>query len=159
MGKIKSWLKSVFKKQIPVPSVKPVIKPPSEGLKTVRLIRDIETEDGTFGTLHLDGKLLCQTLEDRWVNNTPRVSCIPKGRYLCVSYSSAKFPDVWEITNVPGRTKILTHAGNTHLDTSGCVIVGTAVGKIGDTYGVVGSQAAMVKLRATLPPKFWIEIT
>ena len=174
MGKIKSWLSRVFGKSrkgaagsVTVDSNRAVstvhVRAAGEGggpgPKIVRLVRDIETEDGTFGTMHFEGKLLCHTLEDRWVNNTPRISCIPKGQYLCVPQSGPKFKNVWEITNVPGRSAILIHEGNLSDNTIGCVLCGTAVGKFGDRYGVVGSRDALNKLRATLPERFWLEIT
>lgn len=139
-----NWLKRLFVK--------------SDGLKTAYLRRWIETEDGTFGELIFENRVLCQTLEDRWANNQPRVSCIPPGRYLCVPHSGPKFKDVWEITNVPGRTAILIHCGNLSSDTIGCVLCGMAIGKFDDHYGLVGSRAAMGDLRKTLPQKFWLEI-
>ena len=130
-----------------------------DGLLVVKLHRDIETDDGTFGTLNLNGKVLCHTLEDRWRDNEPRVSCIPKGRYLCVPHNGAKWKNVWEITRVPNRSAILIHSGNTEFNTVGCVLVGTAVGKIDTKYGLVGSRDALDKLRKQLPYKFWIEIS
>ena len=63
-------------------------------------------------------------LELPWKDNQRNISCIPKGRYKVVHYSSAKYPDVFEITNVPDRTAILIHSGNYNTHTEGCLLIG-----------------------------------
>ena len=63
------------------------------------------------------------TIERPWKNNAPYISCIPEGEYLCVRYSSKKYPNTFEITNVPGRSKILFHKGNYARNVKGCVAV------------------------------------
>jgi hypothetical protein len=69
------------------------------------------------------------TLEDAWRNNQPNVSCILPGRYEVKPHgweTSApfKYKRVWQVHNVRGRSAILIHAGNTHQDTQGCILVG-----------------------------------
>jgi hypothetical protein len=44
------------------------------------------------------------------------------------------------ITNVPARSSIIFHWGNTFLDTSGCVLVGNRVGVLLGKRGVLGSK-------------------
>ncbi|NBW10891.1 MAG: hypothetical protein EBR82_22965, partial [Caulobacteraceae bacterium] len=94
----------------------------------VRLVRIKATDTGTLGTLTLNGKELCKTLELPWKDNADMISCIPVGTYECKPWDSAKFPNVWEITNVPNREAILIHSGNTMKDTHGCVLVGQGYG-------------------------------
>jgi len=91
-------------------------------------INRVSTHDviGTFGTLKWDEDsapfALC--CEDPWLDNKAWVSCIPAGRYLARRVDSPRFGDTFEITKVEGRTNILFHKGNTHLNTNGCVLVG-----------------------------------
>ena len=66
--------------------------------------------------------------------NKPLISCIPQGLYNVVPHNSKKFPNTWQIMNVPGRTGILFHAGNYACtvegrelhksDTQGCIMPG-----------------------------------
>ncbi|MCZ0924736.1 DUF5675 family protein [Vibrio diabolicus] len=39
---------------------------------------------------------------------------IKAGTYKLLSYSSSRYPNVYELQNVPGRSFILIHAGNYH---------------------------------------------
>lgn len=51
--------------------------------------------------------------------------CIPRGTYPIEWEWSEKFQDkLWELKNVPGRSEIKVHAGNTVGDTEGCILVG-----------------------------------
>lgn len=115
---------------------------------------------GTFGLLILDDKTLCHTCEDPWNNNKVGDSCIPAGKYQCKPHNGAKYKDVWEITNVPGRTAILIHAGNFITDTRGCVLVGD--GFLRDEHmkiiGVSNSKATLNKLREILPDYFTLTV-
>lgn len=54
-------------------------------------------------------------------------TAIPSGIYEVVPYSSNKYPDNFEIHGVPGRSKILIHAGNDGNDTSGCLLPGSSM--------------------------------
>lgn len=129
----------------------------------VTLTREKSGPDGTFGTLFIQGKPICRTLEDPWNNNQHRNSCISKGNYTCIPHgwdidSSAKKRHVWEVTGVPGRTAVLIHAGNTINDTLGCILVGVSEGDIGGQHGIVDSQAALNLLRTKLPTTFTLSI-
>jgi hypothetical protein len=98
-----------------------------------------EDHRATLGELlDADGKHLCHTLENRWLGNKPRVSCIPPGVYPLRLRKEGgwnkrlgeRFPDIHkgaiEIADVPGRSFILIHPGNSHADTLGCVLPGVA---------------------------------
>ena len=92
------------------------------------LIRDTFTEESTIGELFLNGERMCDTLENPYINNERRISCIPAGQYkvrLRTARESASRDYlhllVQEVTN---RDWILFHRGNSAKDTSGCVLVG-----------------------------------
>lgn len=92
-------------------------------MKTLTLIRVSQSEQGTFGVLR-DGAIpFAVTLEEPWRDNQPNISCIPTGRYVCQRVDSPKFGNTFEVTNVPGRSHVLLHKGNTLDDTQGCILV------------------------------------
>ena len=84
-------------------------------------------DSGVLGRLWHGHKFLMYTLEDPWIENRRRISCIPEGRYLCkykTSSPSGRLIDVYLLVNVPGRSGIFIHSGNTIEDTHGCPLVG-----------------------------------
>lgn len=110
----------------------------------------------TLGRLILDGTVL-YTIERPWLDNQPFKSCIPEGVYKVESYSSPKYPDVWEIKDVPERTHILIHAANYAKDVQGCIGPGMELATNG--WWVKSSQNAMKILRMKLPEEFEINVT
>jgi len=108
---------------------------PKTPIKTFTLLRDYKKE-ATIGTIiDKDGKHICKTLERPNLNNqrdNPSTkenesSCIPEGVYVCKKYSSPKYPDTWEITGVPNRSKILFHTANYINQLLGCVATATTI--------------------------------
>ena len=92
-----------------------------------------DTPFGVFGYLVLrdDGGepiAAFATCEDDWRENALAVSCIPAGSYLCRRRQSPKFGNTFRVEDVPGRSQILFHAGNTEEDTKGCILLGEAFG-------------------------------
>ena len=73
--------------------------------------------DGTFGVLLAEDVPFALTLERPWRDNRRGESCIPTGRYLCTRVNSPKFGMTWHVRNVPDRSEILFHAGNTFVQT------------------------------------------
>jgi Family of unknown function (DUF5675) len=108
----------------------------------------------TFGMLLSQGLPLCLTLERPWQENQHGISCIPPGTYQCVPHDTPEKPNCWEVTGVSGREAILIHAGNTVVDTEGCLLVGLEI----DGSSILKSQDALNHLRATLPKTFTLEI-
>ena len=96
----------------------------------LELIRLETGKFGTLGILKIDKKIFCCTLEPPDKENKQNISCIPTGQYTCKRYSSAKYPDTFQIMNVTDRTKCLFHAGNDKDDTAGCVLLGQYFGKL-----------------------------
>lgn len=123
---------------------------------TYTLTRISQSEDGTFGTLSDEsGVQLCVTCEPSPDEAHP---CIPAIKYRCIPHNGEHWKNVWEVANVPGRSAILIHAGNSEKDTLGCIVVGTGFGFIGTHRGVTESLRALNKLRAMLPEEFDFEI-
>jgi hypothetical protein len=81
----------------------------------------------TIGRLYINGKYICDTLEDT-VREGKKISgqtAIPAGTYtLSYTYSphfSKLMPLVESVTNFSG---VRIHPGNTPEDTDGCILVG-----------------------------------
>lgn len=115
-------------------------------------------EDGCFGVLSFNDLPLCVTLEETWLNNKKQISCIPAGMYEVEKYSGTKYKNVWIVKNVPQRSAILIHWGNTEENTAGCILVGKEYGKFGTKTGILRSVQAIEELRKILPNKFNLEI-
>lgn len=103
--------------------------------------------EASVGTLYVDGKQFCYTLEDcvredgRSVNSwkIPGKTAIPTGTYNVVITPSQRFKrDLPLLKNVPGFSGIRIHSGNTAADTEGCILVG----KGHSTRSVTDSRAA-----------------
>ena len=106
----------------------------------IELIRIEEHETfGTFGVLRLQKRAFCVTLEPPDKENQQSVSSIPAQQYICKRYSSQSYPNTWQITNVPGRSKVLIHAGNTVDHTEGCILLAQYFGKLKGDRAVLNS--------------------
>lgn len=94
-------------------------------------------ETYTIGSLFVNGKYFCDTLEDKtrdlnkngvFDGNEKKVmhqTSIPYGVYQVVVKLSQRFKrNLPRLLNVPEFDGILIHRGNTDADTSGCIIVG-----------------------------------
>lgn len=103
----------------------------------LRLEREFFTPTETLGSLYIDNKFFCFTLEDKdrglkqtdsleaikskKVNGT---TAIPYGKYKVALTLSNRFKRITpQILNVPGFEGIRMHGGNTHLDSEGCPLV------------------------------------
>ncbi|WP_064608792.1 DUF5675 family protein [Photobacterium sp. J15] len=85
---------------------------------------------------------------------------IKAGTYNVLLYNSDKYKNVYELKNVPGRTKILIHSGNYHDDTEGCLMPGKTWGAINDKqYHVGNSRTAFNEIKAEIQGKKSIQIT
>lgn len=120
---------------------------------------------GTFGMLRVESVPFAVTLERRWENNRPSVegkpgSCIPVGRYLCKRVQSPKFGNTFEVTGVPGRSKILFHKGNLDDDSHGCILVGEQFEIYKSEPGILAAAhgfAEFLSLQAAVN-EFWLTI-
>jgi hypothetical protein len=87
------------------------------------LVRRPTTDGVTLGELFIDGAFAAFTLEPDDDGAHP---AIPLGRYPVTITRSARFGRMLPlIGDVPGRSGIRIHPGNSVEDTSGCVLLGT----------------------------------
>lgn len=107
------------------------------------IIRLESTGEAVLGALLLDGRLFCWTLEPPDLGNAPKISCIPPGRYPCAAAASPRFGRAVAVRDVPGRSQILFHAGNTAADTQGCILQGARPGTLDNRRALLGSAGAM----------------
>ena len=90
----------------------------------MKLQRDNQDSARTYGTIGDDAGVLAQTLELPWKNNTPDVSCIVAGTYLCeLRWSPEHSRNLYWITGVPNRADVEIHIGNFTSNTKGCVLL------------------------------------
>lgn len=116
---------------------------------TIILQRNNNGVGCTLGQLFINGKQAAVTLE-------PHTPAIPAGEYACIPHSGPEWQNVWEITNVPGHTAILIHAGNFPKDTHGCVLVGRSYGL--GYMSIEHSRNTLYALRDTLPDNFTLTV-
>ncbi len=94
-------------------------------------------EEYTIGTMSINGKRFCDTLEDKnrdinhngkFDNGESKVhgeTCIPFGTYDVIVTMSPKFKrELPKLLNVPSFYGVLIHRGNTKDDTAGCILIG-----------------------------------
>jgi len=125
----------------------------------VKLKRVVGDNDRTFGVLSIKGLPLCVTIERPWLDNTVGKSCIPAGKYRVARTDSHHFGSTWQVKDVPGRSHILIHKGNTANDTEGCIIVGQRFGILNNEPAVLASGAAYSMLESILPDEFTLEVS
>ncbi len=111
----------------------------------LRLVRISEYNGATLGVLCVDGMPEFVTLEDAWRDNERMISCIPVGRYKVMPRNSPKFGRTWQVMDVPERDHILFHAGNTHKNTNGCILLGLQYGTIENDMAILASRSAFHK--------------
>ena len=80
----------------------------------------------TIGALFVDGKYLCDTIEDEVREEKIfGVTAIPYGKYTVELSQSPKFKrELPLILDVPNFTGIRIHRGNTAEDSHGCILPG-----------------------------------
>lgn len=108
----------------------------------VDILRLEDTGKETFGVLLIDGALECLTLERPYLDNRKNISCIPTGNYLCGRVDSPKFKNTFEVRDVPERSHILFHTGNTYDESLGCIILGSMAGILGYDRALLQSRRA-----------------
>ena len=137
----------------------------------LRLKRIARKETYTIGRLYVDGKYVCDTIEDRdrglsqslpvSVNVAKKrkgMTAIPAGRYrVTLDVKSPRFSKfksyAWcdgylpRLINVPAFDGILIHAGNTAANTDGCLLVGEnkVVGKVLNSMDTLKRLYAILK--------------
>ena len=109
-------------------------------------------DDGTFGRINdSNNNRLCYTCERTPNDDHP---CIPVGTYTFTAYNSPTKGAVWITQDVPGRSDIEIHAGNTEDDSLGCILVGDSLGIVNGLNAVLNSKVTLEKLHTILPDTF-----
>lgn len=96
----------------------------------IEVIRHTFTGRSTIGSLYIDKKFECYTLEDV-VRTGPKVhgqTAIPEGTYeVQITFSPRFKRDLPLLLNVPNFEGVRIHSGNRAEETEGCILVGGAV--------------------------------
>lgn len=122
-----------------------------ESKKVELLLERTYYKTGTNGVLSCAGGHLCRTIELPWLENKPRISCIPEGRYRIVQRWSEKFGFHLHILDVPDRSFILIHpANNAQTELAGCIAPVTT--HSGHGLGNASKQARNVLHQFIVPP-------
>ena len=127
----------------------------------ILITRNWRKADYTIGKLYVNGKQLCNTVEDtdrRLYQGQPLAeiakrkatgrTAIPTGTYRLRVSASPKFKrELIEVLDVPGFTGIRIHRGNTAADSEGCILPGVnnAVGRVSDSTKYELELTKMVK--------------
>lgn len=125
----------------------------------VRLNRFFQDLNNTLGCLQipsLDYPLF--TCELAWKFNQEDTSSIPEGVYEVVKHHSRSFGNCFEVLNVPNRTEVLIHVGNTFKNTKGCILVGLKAGNLKGEEASLSSRKALDLMNKVLPEKFELHI-
>jgi hypothetical protein len=133
-------------------------------MERIGLRRFDRSDQGTKGVLLAPEGPLCNALELPWRDNAPGLSCIPCGEYVAKLRKSPRFGWTYHITDVKGRTWILTHSGNLAgdvtkgylTDTEGCILVGRYFGTIQGQLAVLASRPALRSLMERMGGKDFI---
>lgn len=103
----------------------------------LKLVREYFTPTETLGSLYIDGKFFCYTLEDKdrglkqsnaladiQARKVKNQTAIPTGTYKVSVTPSNRFKRPMPlIHDVKGFEGVRLHGGNTHLNTEGCPLV------------------------------------
>ena len=93
----------------------------------VEVKRTFKGTEYTIGKLYIDGTYFCDTMEDtvRTGEKIAGKTAIPAGTYKVKMTWSPRFKRYLpEILNVPNFSGVRIHAGNSALDTEGCILLG-----------------------------------
>ena len=112
---------------------------------TLELVRLTEDDGATLGILIVNNWPSLSVLENAWRGNRRGESCIPKGTYKMQLHHSPKFGKTYHILDVPERSEIIFHSGNTPKDTKGCILLGMGFRRFDGQAGIDRSKKAMEK--------------
>jgi len=105
---------------------------------------------GTFGLLRIQKEVFCATLEPPDLLNKKNVSSIPAQQYKCLRVDTKKWGETFQVVDVPDRTWVWFHPGNTVKNTSGCILLAEHFGKIRGDRAVLNSGKTFKKFMGML---------
>ena len=118
-------------------------------IEELTLKRTQHLDNATIGILTI-GDIVTDTIFTLENPKRDKDSRIPAGTYACSPYSGTKYKDVYIIENVPNRSAILFHWGNTEKDTLGCILLGNTLGKIGVDPAIFQSKKCFERFRSII---------
>lgn len=106
--------------------------------------------EGTNGTLEIEGRFICYSIELPWLHNENQESCIPEGNYELAKRYSKKFDWHLQLLGVKDRSLILIHPANdAKTELMGCI---APVSKIIGPGKGIESKVAFKKLKDLVYP-------
>ena len=118
------------------------------------LHRQKSSDKSTIGTIYIDGKFECYSLED--IERPEKIkgeTAIPAGTYKVVLTQSPRFGRILPLlVDVPNYEGIRIHPGNTDKDTDGCILPGQSQGKDFVGNSRLAFDALFAKLQAAKDP-------
>jgi len=113
-------------------------------MRVVTLERIHFSDNEVIGLLRIVGSSFkCLTIERPWKNNTPNISCIPRGTYKIIKDTFGKaeppYPN-YKVLKVPGRTFIEFHAANKANQLRGCIALGAELAVMDNRIAITSSR-------------------
>ena len=95
----------------------------------LKLQRTAQINNTVLGELFINDKFFCYTLEDKIRDvKIKHETCISEGTYKIILNYSQRFKTILPLLlDVPNFEGVRIHPGNTIHDTSGCLLVGSAI--------------------------------
>ncbi len=124
----------------------------------VEIIRLEENYDhGTFGVMKINKEVFCWTLEPRDEENAQNISSIPVQQYVCKRVKTGLssvlrlgLDETFAICDVPGRTDVRFHPGNTDNHTLACILMGETLGKLRGDRAILNSGKTFLRFMNVL---------
>jgi hypothetical protein len=129
------------------------------------LKREASDDQGTLGTFVIarddnGAALALHSIELKWNDNLPNVSCIPEGAYPCTYTTTGKDihgQKLWYLlSDTTPRQGILIHVGNyagdvaagLRSDTEGCILLGMSRGQLTPPGSSIPQKAVLQSTNA-----------
>lgn len=130
----------------------------------ITIIRQHYGDNCTTGELAVDGVYFCAVLEPHYdaalATEAGSGKAIAPGRYRLVTGHSMRYHRLMPyLCDVPGRTAIMIHPGNTAADSRGCILVGTLVNeeRIGNSRQTFGELYRLIARCYARGEEIWVE--
>ena len=134
----------------------------------IRVERRDFSQATTIGVMFVDEAFQCYTLEDvdRHLESGGEkiygATAIPRGMYRVKLTMSNRFKRVLPLLeNVPNFSGIRIHAGNTHLNTEGCILVGDGTDHSNTLFNSrIALEALMGRMQVAVAhgEEIWLEV-